>query len=230
MDTADRDEAAAMVRAYNDWYVEECRNPSGPDHSISDSDDVGSGGHRGPRCEDWPLGCHAVSFSSSPYDLGLPSLYSRITGIRSAGLRRRGHRGVHASGLQFAAADHLAGRPDRAGVHAVAGEPVRQCGGPVVSPHLPQVPHLRVALSEGGIGWLPYFLERVDYIYSHTQYWSGMDLGGRLPSEIFAEHVILCFIDDAVGIENRHHLNLDNITWGATTRIRTAPGRRHPRC
>jgi len=40
-----------------------------------------------------------------------------------------------------------------------------------------------------------------------------MDLGGRLPSEIFSEHVILCFIDDAVGIENRHHLNMDNITW-----------------
>ena len=70
-----------------------------------------------------------------------------------------------------------------------------------------------MALSEGGIGWLPYFLERVDYIYSHTKYWSGMDLGGRLPSEIFSEHVILCFIDDAVGVENRHHLNLDNITW-----------------
>lgn len=74
-------------------------------------------------------------------------------------------------------------------------------------------PTLRVALSEGGIGWLPYFMERVDYIYSHTKYWSGMDLGGRLPSEIFSEHVILCFIDDAVGVENRHHLNIDNITW-----------------
>ena len=40
-----------------------------------------------------------------------------------------------------------------------------------------------------------------------------MDLGGRLPSEIFAENVILCFIDDLVGVENRAHLNIDNITW-----------------
>ena len=58
----------------------------------------------------------------------------------------------------------------------------------------------------------PYFCERVDYIYRHTHHWSGTDLGDRLPSEVFKEHVILCFIDDAVGIENRHHLNIDNIT------------------
>jgi hypothetical protein len=81
------------------------------------------------------------------------------------------------------------------------------------SPVFRKFPTLRVALSEGGIGWLPYFLERVDYIYRHTQHWSGMNLGGRLPSEIFSEHVVLCFIDDAVGVENRHRLNIDNITW-----------------
>ena len=57
-----------------------------------------------------------------------------------------------------------------------------------------------------------------------------MDLGGRLPSEIFAEHVILCFIDDAVGIENRHHLNLDNITWECDYPHSDSTGRRHPRC
>jgi hypothetical protein len=74
-------------------------------------------------------------------------------------------------------------------------------------------PGLKVALSEGGIGWVPYFLERVDYIYSHTQHWTGMDLGRRLPSEVFKDHVLLCFIDDLVGIENRHHLKLDNLTW-----------------
>jgi hypothetical protein len=25
--------------------------------------------------------------------------------------------------------------------------------------------------------------------------------------------VILCFIDDYVGVENRHHLNIDNVSW-----------------
>lgn len=76
-----------------------------------------------------------------------------------------------------------------------------------------QVPRLRVALSEGGIGWVPYFLERLDYLYNHTQHWSGMDLGGRLPSELFNSNVITCFIDDEVGVDNLHRLNIDNVTW-----------------
>ena len=28
-------------------------------------------------------------------------------------------------------------------------------------------PDLKIALSEGGIGWIPYFLERADYVYEH---------------------------------------------------------------
>ena len=81
------------------------------------------------------------------------------------------------------------------------------------SPMFRKFPALRVALSEGGIGWIPYFLERVEYIYRHTHHWTGTDLGGRSPSEVFNEHVVLCFIDDAVGVENRHHLNIDNVCW-----------------
>jgi hypothetical protein len=78
---------------------------------------------------------------------------------------------------------------------------------------LQQFPDLRIALSEGGIGWIPYFLERVDYVYTHHKAWTGQDLGGKLPSELFNERIITCFIDDAVGLENRHHLNIDHITW-----------------
>ena len=35
----------------------------------------------------------------------------------------------------------------------------------VWSPVLRKFPDLKVALSEGGIGWIPYFLERIDYNY-----------------------------------------------------------------
>src|SRR5438067_943575 len=78
---------------------------------------------------------------------------------------------------------------------------------------LQKFPDLKFAMSEGGIGWIPYFLERVDYVYKHHTAWTGQDLGGKLPSELFNERIITCFIDDAVGLENRHHLNLDHITW-----------------
>jgi hypothetical protein len=78
---------------------------------------------------------------------------------------------------------------------------------------LERFPSLTIALSEGGTGWIPYFTERCDYVYRQQSAWTGQSFGGRLPSEIFYEQVVTCFIDDAFGLESRSHLNMDNITW-----------------
>ena len=63
-----------------------------------------------------------------------------------------------------------------------------------------EFPNIRFALSEGSIGWIPYLLERADYIYEHHNIWTGTDLEGRLPSEIFRDHFLACFIEDAAGL------------------------------
>ena len=44
---------------------------------------------------------------------------------------------------------------------------------------------IRVALSEGGTGWIPYFLSRIDRTYEMHSAWTLQDFGGRLPSEVF---------------------------------------------
>ncbi len=89
-----------------------------------------------------------------------------------------------------------------------------QCAADLVwSPVFRKFPNLKIALSEGGIGWVPYFLERIDYVYQHHHAWTNQDFGDKLPSEVFNENVLTCFIDDAVGMEVRHHLNLDHIHW-----------------
>jgi hypothetical protein len=72
---------------------------------------------------------------------------------------------------------------------------------------------LKFALSEGGIGWIPYFRERIDYTYDRHRFWTGQDMGDRLPSQVFDSQIITCFIDDPVGVEMRHRMNIDNITW-----------------
>jgi hypothetical protein len=72
---------------------------------------------------------------------------------------------------------------------------------------------LKIALSEGGIGWIPYFLERADYVYKHHRFWTHQDFGKQLPSDVFREHIVTCFIDDAAGIESRHRIGVDTITW-----------------
>ena len=76
-------------------------------------------------------------------------------------------------------------------------------------------PDLRVALSEGGTGWIPYFLERVDRTYEMHHAWTLQDFGGRLPSEVFRQHFLTCFISDPVGVAMRDRIGIDNIAWEA---------------
>jgi predicted TIM-barrel fold metal-dependent hydrolase len=78
---------------------------------------------------------------------------------------------------------------------------------------LRKFPDLNIALSEGGIGWIPYFLERVDYNYERHHRWTGQDFGDRRPSEVFNEHIITCFIDDHFGVASREFLNMDRVCW-----------------
>ncbi len=65
---------------------------------------------------------------------------------------------------------------------------------------------LRVALSEGAIGWIPFYLERADRHFQN-QSWIGSTFGeGRLPSDVFREHLLACFITDRSGLKLRHEI------------------------
>ena len=68
-------------------------------------------------------------------------------------------------------------------------------------------------MSEGGTGWIPYFLDRVDRTYEMHSTWTHQDFGGKLPSEVFREHFMTCFISDPIGVKNRHEIGIDNICW-----------------
>jgi predicted TIM-barrel fold metal-dependent hydrolase len=72
-------------------------------------------------------------------------------------------------------------------------------------------PDLKIALSEGGIGWVPFGLERIDRTWERHRYWA--DLDDTPPSEIFRRNIWVCFIDELAGIEARHHIGVDRIMW-----------------
>jgi predicted TIM-barrel fold metal-dependent hydrolase len=76
-------------------------------------------------------------------------------------------------------------------------------------------PDLKIALSEGGTGWIPYFLERADRTFEMHSTWTKQDFGGKLPSEVFREHFLTCFISDHVGVQLRNDVGIDNICWEA---------------
>lgn len=74
---------------------------------------------------------------------------------------------------------------------------------------------LKIALSEGGIGWVPYFLERADFSHARHKAWTNSTLafGDQKPSERFKKHFLNCFIDDEFGLKNLDYLGEDNVAY-----------------
>jgi hypothetical protein len=73
--------------------------------------------------------------------------------------------------------------------------------------------NLSVCLSEGGIGWIPYFLERADFVFQQHGAWTHTEYGGLKPSELFRKHFMTCFIDDAFGLQNIRFIGEDLISY-----------------
>lgn len=72
-------------------------------------------------------------------------------------------------------------------------------------------PNLKFVLAEGGIGWIPYILERTDYTWERHRWYQKVDFDTR-PSDLFKKHFYGCFIDDQFGVEARHSIGVERIT------------------
>jgi predicted TIM-barrel fold metal-dependent hydrolase len=73
-------------------------------------------------------------------------------------------------------------------------------------------PNLRFAMSEGGIGWVPYILERAEYTWGRHRYWTG-DADVPNPMDLYRRHFGVCFIEDHAGIRDRDLIGVDTIMW-----------------
>lgn len=80
------------------------------------------------------------------------------------------------------------------------------------SPVFHRHPNLKVSLAEGGIGWIPWILERADDTWRRHRFYQNVNQE-KLPSEVFATNIWGCFITDETGLEQRHKIGLDRITW-----------------
>ena len=212
--TPDKDLALALLRAYNDWHVDEWCGAY-PDRFIPcglvpvwDAELAGAEVRRLAA-----KGCHSITFSENPARLDLPSLHSDLWDPMWAACEDE----QTVVNLHIGSSSQLVVTADDAPMDVLISlQPlnlVQAAADLIWSPVLRKFPTFKIAMSEGGIGWIPYLLERIDYTYEHHKAWTGQDFGDQLPSQLFKERIVTCFIDDAAGVKNRHDIGIDMITW-----------------
>jgi predicted TIM-barrel fold metal-dependent hydrolase len=210
----DRDLGLALVKAYNDWHIEEWCG-SYPDRFIPialpilwDPEALASEVRRVAG-----KGCHSISFSENPVPLGYPSLHSDYW---EPFWKACSDEGTVVS-IHIGSSSQVPVTTPDAPIDVMISlgnmNTAAVASDLLWSPVLRRYPSLRFALSEGGTGWIPYLLERVDQVYSRHRAWTHQEFGDKLPSEVFREHMITCFIDDGVGIRLRYDIGVENLTW-----------------
>ena len=204
-----------MLRAYTDWAIDEWAG-SYPDRFISlgmvpmwDIDLAVQEVHRlGTK------GCRSISFLETPHVQGFPSFLSgywdpMLQAIIEENMVLSLHIGAGFEVIQKpkeAPVDHLMVLACQ--ISAITAQDL------LFGPTLRKFPDLKVALSEGGIGWIPFYLDRIDRHFQNQEWLHGADdFGGKLPSEVFREHFLACYITDPSGLLLRDRIGLDIIAW-----------------
>jgi predicted TIM-barrel fold metal-dependent hydrolase len=71
-----------------------------------------------------------------------------------------------------------------------------------------EYPTLKIAMSEGGIGWVPMLIDRLDNIVDRAGYGLGWNVR---PADVLRRNFWFCTIDDPSTISLRHVIGVENI-------------------
>lgn len=210
---ADKELAFAAVQAYNDWHIEEwCgRYPQrfvplaipaawDPELSAAEVARVAA------------KGVHAICFTENPGKFyNLPSVHS---GFWDPFFAACAEHGVVIS-IHVGSAGVLPTTSPDAPIDIPVTLATMQTMQPMMdfmfSGTFRKFPALKVALSEGGAGWIPYTLDRLDR-HVRNQLWTGHKFSASyLPSDCFREHFLACIVSDPAGLQLRDRIGTGNI-------------------
>jgi predicted TIM-barrel fold metal-dependent hydrolase len=207
----DPDLGLAVTRAWNDWLFEEWYSPY-PDRiiplGITWLADAETGAVEIRRNAE--RGFRSVTLPERPHRIGLPSLFSGFWDPIIAACAETGtvislH--VGSSGM----GEHAPGAPLlQLGATLFGQLSLQACAEWLWSGYAVRFPDLKIAMSEGGIGWVAMLLDRLDNIVDRSRY--GKDWPGDLrPSEVLQRNFYFCTLDDPSTIDTRHRIGVDHV-------------------
>jgi len=210
----DKELGLACVRAYNDWMVEEWCGPTGgmniplcliplwdPQLAVAE---VLRNAERGVR---------AICFSELPTRLGLPSIHTGhwdplLAACNDTGVTICMHIGSSSSN-PVASPD----APDGVGNTLAFNNSMASLADWLYSGKLIEFPRLKLAYSEGQIGWIPYVLERADTVWDLHEGWMHSKALVPEPPSTYYGRVFGCFTADRHGLRSLAEVGPDNICF-----------------
>jgi len=207
----DRDLGFAVTKAWNDWMYEEWWGAH-PERfiplGITDLGDAERGANEIRRNAE--RGFVTVSLPERPHRIGFPSIFDDhwdpiMRACAETGTVISLH--VGSSGMS----EFPAGSPPlQLGATLFGQLSLTACAEWVWSAWGVKYPDLKVAMSEGGIGWVAMLIDRLDNIVDRSGY--GLDgFGGMRPAEVLRRNFWFCTIDDPSTIETRHAIGVDHV-------------------
>jgi predicted TIM-barrel fold metal-dependent hydrolase len=211
----DRTVNEIMIKAYNDWHVDEwCA--AYPDRfipcGILPLFDVDKAAAEVRRLA--AKGCHAVTFSENPSALKMPSIHSGHWDPLFAACSDEGTVLCLHIGSSSKGASTSRDAPPSIPMTLSSAMSIYSLADLVWADFWWRFPNLRFSLTEGDIGWIPYFLQRAEHIQDRHSGWTGHEFPpGWGPAEVFRQRILCCFINDPVGVILIDHFNIDNVCW-----------------
>ncbi|HEX4016380.1 MAG TPA: amidohydrolase family protein [Frankiaceae bacterium] len=212
LSTKDPELALAAVRAWNDWNIEEwsgaypermipCQLPYFLDPEIG-AQEIYRNAERGFK---------AVTFSEGPHLLGLPSMH---TGHWDPIMRACAETGT-AVNLHIGSSGTSPGTADDAPADVVGvlffGYAMFSAVDWLFSRIPVRFPDIKIVMSEGGIGWVPALLDRLDHMQTYASMygtWDGIDL---TPAEVLKRNFYFCAVEDPTAFALRERIGVDHI-------------------
>ncbi len=215
-EASDPDLGLAVTRAWNDWLFEAWWQPY-PDRIIpcgitflADPELAAAEIRRNAE-----RGFRSVTLPERPHRIGLPSLFTDYWDpvvaacaetetvislhVGSSGMPEMPP-GMSSMGPMVALGATLFGQMS-----------LTACAEWIWSGLPARYPDLKIAMSEGGIGWVAMLLDRLDNIVERSGYGRDYDRSGLLPADALARNFWFCTIDDPSTIDTRYRIGIDRI-------------------